>query len=41
MNFFAVALAGCRSGPVEMALHSLAEFSGGKQATVIGRNERI
>src|ERR1700734_4153662 len=41
MNFFAVALAGCRSGPVEIALRSLAEFSGGKQATVVGRSERI
>lgn len=41
LNFFAVALAGCRTGPVEMALASLAEFSGGKQATVIGRNDRI
>src|SRR5688572_4512470 len=41
LNFFAVALAGCRTAPVEMALGSLAEFSGGKQATVIGRRERI
>jgi 2-methylcitrate dehydratase PrpD len=41
MNFFAVALAGCRSGPVEIALRSLAEFSGGKQATVVGRAERV
>jgi 2-methylcitrate dehydratase PrpD len=41
MNFFAVALAGCRSGPLEIALRSLAEFSGGKQATVVGRSERI
>jgi 2-methylcitrate dehydratase PrpD len=41
MNFFAVALAGCRTGPVEIALQSLAEFSGGKQATVVGRSERI
>jgi 2-methylcitrate dehydratase PrpD len=41
MNFFAVALAGCRTGPVEIALRSLAEFSGGRQATVIGRGERI
>jgi 2-methylcitrate dehydratase PrpD len=41
MNFFAVALAGCRSGPVEIALRSLAEFSGGKQATLVGRTERI
>jgi 2-methylcitrate dehydratase PrpD len=41
MNFFAVALAGCRTGPVEIALRSLAEFSGGRQATVVGRAERI
>jgi 2-methylcitrate dehydratase PrpD len=41
MNFFAVALAGCRTGPVEIALRSLAEFSGGSQATVVGRTERI
>ncbi|MGD0850951.1 MAG: MmgE/PrpD family protein, partial [Bradyrhizobium sp.] len=27
MNFFAVALAGCRTGPVETALRSLSEFS--------------
>src|SRR5690348_3660504 len=41
LNFFAVALAGCRTEPVEIALRSLAEFSGGEQATVIGRRERI
>src|SRR5260221_5934445 len=41
LNFFAVAIAGCRTGPVEIALKSLAEFSGGKQATVVGRSERI
>jgi 2-methylcitrate dehydratase PrpD len=41
LNFFAVAIAGCRTGPVEIALESLAEFSGGKQATVVGRSERI
>jgi 2-methylcitrate dehydratase PrpD len=41
MNLFAVALAGCRTQPVEIALRSLAEFSGGKQATIIGRTERI
>ena len=38
MNFFAVALAGCRTGPVETALASLAEFSGGRQATLVGRS---
>jgi 2-methylcitrate dehydratase PrpD len=36
-----VALAGCRTEPVEVTLRSLAEFSGGKQATLIGRTERI
>jgi 2-methylcitrate dehydratase PrpD len=41
LNFFAVALAGCRTGPVEIALQSLAEFSERKQATVIGRDERM
>lgn len=41
MNFFAVALAGCRTAPVEIALQSLSEFSGGRQATIIGRAERI
>ncbi len=41
MNFFAVALSGCRAGPVEIALRSLAEFSDRKQATVIGRGERM
>jgi 2-methylcitrate dehydratase PrpD len=41
LNFFAVALAGCRTEPVAMTLKSLSEFSGGRQATVIGRSERI
>lgn len=41
LNFFAVALAGCRTAPVETALRSLAQFSGGTQATVVGRTERI
>jgi 2-methylcitrate dehydratase PrpD len=41
MNLFAVALAGCRTDPIEMALASLQEFSGGRQATLIGRRERI
>ncbi|HSI01871.1 MAG TPA: MmgE/PrpD family protein [Reyranella sp.] len=41
LNFFAVALAGCRTEPVELALKSLAEFSGGRQAAVIGRRERL
>lgn len=41
LNFFAVALAGCRTEPVELALRTLSEFSGGKQATIVGRTERI
>lgn len=41
VNFFAVTLAGCRSRPVETALRSLSEFSGGKQVALIGREERI
>jgi len=41
MNYFAVALAGCRTGPVELALRSLAGFSAGKNAAVVGRAERI
>jgi 2-methylcitrate dehydratase PrpD len=41
MNLFAAALAGCRTPPVEAALASLAEFSGGKPAAIIGRTERI
>lgn len=41
LNFFAVALAGCRTAPIDMALEMLGAFSGGKQATVVGRSERI
>ena len=41
VNFFAVALAGCRAAPIEIALRSLAEFSGGRQIGVIGRAERL
>ncbi len=41
MNFFAVAIAGCRTQPVELALQTLGEFSGGRQATIVGRPERI
>jgi 2-methylcitrate dehydratase PrpD len=41
LNFFAVAIAGCRTAPIELALQSLSEFSGGKQATIVGRSERI
>jgi 2-methylcitrate dehydratase PrpD len=41
MNFFAVALTGCRDATIETALASLATFSCGGQATVIGRRERL
>jgi 2-methylcitrate dehydratase PrpD len=41
LNFFAVALTGCRTETLETARSSLAEFSGGKQAALIGRRERI
>ncbi len=41
MNFFAVALTGCRNETVETMLRTLARFSGGQQATLIGRRERI
>lgn len=41
LNFFAVAFAGCRTEPVELALKTLSQFSGGTPATVIGRSERI
>lgn len=41
VNFFAVALTGCRSETFETALATLAEFSGGRQAALIGRRERI
>ena len=41
INFFAVALTGCRDATVETALASLAAFSSGGQATVIGRRERL
>jgi 2-methylcitrate dehydratase PrpD len=41
MNFFAVALAGCRTDAIEIALRSLMEFSGGRHATVVGRAERL
>jgi 2-methylcitrate dehydratase PrpD len=41
LNFFAVALTGARTATIEIALASLAEFSGGRQAAIIGRRERI
>jgi 2-methylcitrate dehydratase PrpD len=41
MNFFAVALTGCRDPIFETMLASLAMFSGGRQAALVGRRERI
>jgi len=41
LNFFAVALTGCRTATFEIALASLAMFSGGKQTALIGRREGI
>jgi len=41
INFFAVTLAGCRSSPIEIALGLLGQFSGVRQASVIGRRERL
>jgi 2-methylcitrate dehydratase PrpD len=41
MNLFAVALTGCRTETFETLLQTLAAFTGGKQATLIGRHERI
>jgi 2-methylcitrate dehydratase PrpD len=41
LNFFAVAFTGCREGTIETMLRSLAAFSAGRQATVIGRRERV
>jgi 2-methylcitrate dehydratase PrpD len=41
LNFMATALAGCREDAIEHTLASLIAFSGVKQATVIGRTERV
>jgi len=41
MNLFAVALTGCRTETFEALLQTLAQFSGRKQATLIGRRERV
>jgi len=41
VNFFAVALIGCREPAIETTLRSLATFAGAEQATVIGRGERL
>jgi 2-methylcitrate dehydratase PrpD len=41
LNFFAVAIAGNATQTIGIALSSLAAFSGGKPATVVGRRERI
>src|SRR2546423_13170383 len=40
MNFFATALGGCRDGAIEIAFGVLGEFSGTREATLIGRRER-
>ena len=41
LNFFAAAFTGCRHRSVETARALLADFSGGRAATLIGRRERI
>lgn len=41
LNFFAAALTGCRHPTMETARACLADFSGGRAATLIGRRERI
>lgn len=41
LNFIGTALAGCREEPIEITLASLAELSSNRQATVIGRTERV
>ncbi len=41
LNFMSTALAGCREDAVDVTLASLSEFSGPRQATVIGRTERL
>jgi 2-methylcitrate dehydratase PrpD len=41
LNFIGTALAGCREDAIEIALASLQEFSGPRQATLIGRTERL
>jgi 2-methylcitrate dehydratase PrpD len=41
MNIFAVALAGSREEDMELLVRSLAVFSGPRQATIIGRRERL
>ena len=41
INFFAVAIAGSQTEPVEIALRSLAVFSGKQQAAIVGRRERL
>jgi 2-methylcitrate dehydratase PrpD len=41
MNFFAVALTGCREPAIETALRSLGGISTVQQAAVIGRSERL
>lgn len=41
LNYFAVALSGSDSQPVEASLALLSQFSGGRSATIVGRKEKI
>lgn len=41
LNFFGAAISGCREPAIDLAAASLSEFSGGAQATIIGRQKRI
>src|SRR5207247_8816355 len=41
LEFFAVALAGCRARAIEIVLKCLAEFCGRHQPPLIGRRERM
>ncbi|MEQ1580285.1 MAG: MmgE/PrpD family protein [Steroidobacteraceae bacterium] len=41
LNFFATALGGCRDAAVEHALKVVSPFAGAKQASIIGRSERL
>lgn len=41
LNFFATALGGCRDDAIELAVRTLADFSGPPLAAIIGRGERV
>jgi len=41
MNIIAAALSGCHEQTIDIALATLAQFSGGRQAALFGRRERI